>query len=73
MVVIATHLIEEVSTLLQDVVIIDHGRLVLQDDAERLRAGSGASLQDVFVQLTEPSGDPRPPARWRSPSPGASR
>jgi ABC-2 type transport system ATP-binding protein len=58
-VIIATHLIEEVSTLLQDVVIIDHGRLVLHDEAERLRSRSAASLQDVFVQLTEPSGASR--------------
>jgi ABC-2 type transport system ATP-binding protein len=56
MVILATHLIEEVSTLLQDVVIIDRGRLVLQDQAERLRSRSAASLQEAFVQLTEPSG-----------------
>jgi ABC-2 type transport system ATP-binding protein len=69
-VVMSTHLIEEVSTLLEEVVIIDHGRLVTHDQAERLRSRGAASLQDVFTQLTEPAG-PRPPAR--SPSPGASQ
>lgn len=36
--VISTHLIEEVSSLFEEVVIIDEGRLVLHDDAEHLRS-----------------------------------
>ena len=36
--VISTHLIEEVSSLFEEVVIIDEGRLVLHEDAEELRS-----------------------------------
>jgi len=58
-VILSTHLIEEVSTLLEEVVIIDHGRLVLHDEAERLRSYGAGSLQDLFIQRTNPSGDMR--------------
>ncbi len=37
-IIISTHLIEEVSSLFEQVVIIDQGRLVLQDDSESLRS-----------------------------------
>jgi ABC-2 type transport system ATP-binding protein len=37
-IVVSTHLIEEVSRLFEEVVIIDRGRLVLQDDTEALRS-----------------------------------
>lgn len=37
-VILSTHLIEEVGALFERVTIIDRGRLVLQDDAEALRA-----------------------------------
>ncbi len=36
-VIISTHLIEEVSNLLEDVLLIDHGRLLLHEDADSLR------------------------------------
>lgn len=52
-IIVATHLIEEVSTLLDEVVIIDEGRLVLHDSTERLRARGGPiTLQDLFVRVT---------------------
>lgn len=38
MIIISTHLIEEVGPLLEEVLIIDSGRLVLHDDAEALRS-----------------------------------
>lgn len=53
-VIISTHLIEEVSALFEQVVMIDHGRLVLHEDAEALRArgvsivGPAAAV-DAFV------------------------
>jgi ABC-2 type transport system ATP-binding protein len=40
--VISTHLIEEVANLFEEVVIIDHGKLLLQDDAEALRSRGAA-------------------------------
>lgn len=42
-IVLSTHLIEEVSNLFEEVVIIDHGRLLLQDKVEDLRS-RGASV-----------------------------
>ena len=42
-IVISTHLIEEVSSLFEEVVIIDRGRLLLQDTVEALRS-RGASV-----------------------------
>jgi ABC-2 type transport system ATP-binding protein len=41
-VVISTHLIDELSPLFEEVLIIDNGRLVLQDEAEALRARGAA-------------------------------
>lgn len=37
-IVISTHLIEEVSSLFEEVVLIDEGRLLLREEAERLRS-----------------------------------
>jgi ABC-2 type transport system ATP-binding protein len=42
-VIISTHLIEEVATLFEDVLILDSGRLLLHDDADTLR-GAGAAV-----------------------------
>ncbi|MDV6011603.1 ABC transporter ATP-binding protein [Haloechinothrix sp. LS1_15] len=42
-VVVSTHLIEEVSRLFEQVLIIDHGRLLLHEDVEAMRA-RGASI-----------------------------
>jgi ABC-2 type transport system ATP-binding protein len=39
-VVLSTHLIEEISDLLEHVVLIDRGRVLMDDTAERLRAGA---------------------------------
>ena len=41
-IVISTHLIEEVARLFEEVVIIDHGRLVAHDDTESLRSRGAA-------------------------------
>jgi ABC-2 type transport system ATP-binding protein len=63
-IVISTHLIDELSPLFEQVVIIDKGRLVLQEETEALRARGAdvtgpAEAQDLFVHLTEPAGGPR--------------
>lgn len=42
-VVLSTHLIDEVSNLLEHVIVIDQGRLIIDEDAEALR-GSATSL-----------------------------
>jgi len=41
-IIISTHLIEEVSSLFEEVVIIDHGRLVAHDEADVLRSRGAA-------------------------------
>lgn len=57
-IVLSTHLIEEVSRLFEEVVIIDRGRLVLHDDADALRSRGGsltgpAAAVDRFVGLLD--------------------
>ena len=39
-VVLSTHLIEEIGDLLEHVVLLDHGRVVVDEDAERLRSSA---------------------------------
>ncbi len=39
-VVLSTHHIDEAADLLENIVVLDHGRLLLADDAESLRAGA---------------------------------
>lgn len=57
-IVISTHLIEEVASLFEEVVIIDRGRLLLQDDAEALRSrgttlvGPADRLDPILDQAT---------------------
>jgi ABC-2 type transport system ATP-binding protein len=54
-IILSTHLIEEVSSLFEEVVIIDEGRLVLHENAETLRSRGAAvtgpaEVVDQFVQ-----------------------
>jgi ABC-2 type transport system ATP-binding protein len=52
-VILSTHLIEEMGSLFEQVLVIDHGRLVLHADAEQLRTPAG--MQATFIELTEPT------------------
>ncbi|ANZ43090.1 ABC transporter [Lentzea guizhouensis] len=55
---ISTHLIEELASLLEEVVIIDHGRLVLQEEADVLRSrgtevtGNAADVDEFTAGLS---------------------
>ncbi|MFJ8966195.1 ATP-binding cassette domain-containing protein [Lentzea sp. NPDC102401] len=57
-IVISTHLIEELASLLEEVLIIDGGRLVLQEEADVLRSrgtevtGSASDVDDFTLGLT---------------------
>jgi ABC-2 type transport system ATP-binding protein len=51
-VLVSSHLLAEVSQTVDSVVIIDHGRLVVQGPVAELTAG-GAGLEDVYFQLTQ--------------------
>jgi ABC-2 type transport system ATP-binding protein len=54
-IVVSTHLIEEVASLFEEVVIIDQGRLVLHEDAETLRSRGAAitGASDVVDQFVD--------------------
>lgn len=45
---ISTHLIADVERILDDVVMLDGGRLVLTGEADALRAEEGASVDEIF-------------------------
>jgi len=53
---LTTHYMEEADRLCDRVAILDEGRIVVLDTPARLKAqygaGSGATLEDVFIQLT---------------------
>jgi sodium transport system ATP-binding protein len=50
-IVMSTHLMQEVSALCDDVVIMAHGRVVAQGPTEQLRARFGnRSLEEIFVE-----------------------
>jgi sodium transport system ATP-binding protein len=52
-VVFSSHVLEEVRALCDQVVIVDHGRLVAQGSpADLCRQTDSASLEDAFVKLT---------------------
>jgi ABC-2 type transport system ATP-binding protein len=57
-IIISTHLIEELASLLEEVVIIDGGRLVLQEEADVLRSrgtevtGNSADVDEFTAGLT---------------------
>jgi sodium transport system ATP-binding protein len=52
-VLFSSHVMQEVSALCDEIVIIAHGAVVAQGTAEALLAASGrASLEDAFVHLT---------------------
>lgn len=48
--VIATHLVHDLEPLLDGVVLMRHGRVIAQGDADDLRAQHGASLDQIFKE-----------------------
>jgi ABC-2 type transport system ATP-binding protein len=48
-VIVSTHLIEEVATLFEDVLILDSGKLLLHEDADTLRAAGSAVTGDTAL------------------------
>lgn len=45
---ISTHMIADVEKILDEVVFIDDGRIVLQEDAEKLRKKENCSIDEIF-------------------------
>jgi len=54
-VVLTTHILEIAERLAQRISIIRGGRIIAQGTLDELRAGTGATLEDVFLQLTAAS------------------
>ncbi len=58
-IVLSTHLIDEVGDLIEHVLLIDHGRLILDEDAEVLRgqavtlSGPTAAIDDLIARTDE--------------------
>jgi ABC-2 type transport system ATP-binding protein len=57
-VILSTHLIDEVSRLLEHVIVIDNGRIILNEDADELRGRAStvsglATAVDAFTQGKE--------------------
>ena len=50
-VIISTHLISDIERILDEVIFIDKGTVVLQDDADKLRKKEKASLDEIFRRM----------------------
>jgi ABC-2 type transport system ATP-binding protein len=58
-IVVSTHILEEVEAICNRIIIIDHGRLLVDSTPQQLREKEGGSLAQVFRQLTTGSGSER--------------
>ena len=50
-VLISTHLIADIESVLDEVIFIDRGRIVLQADVDALRTERGKSVDEVFREV----------------------
>ena len=50
-VIISTHLISDIERILDEVVFIDKGKLVLKDDADKLRKKEKGSIDEIFRRM----------------------
>lgn len=50
-VLISTHLISDIERILDEVIFINHGNIVLQGDADKLRTQENKSIDEIFRQL----------------------
>jgi ABC-2 type transport system ATP-binding protein len=55
-VLVSSHLLAEVARMADDVIVIDRGRLLRQGAIEELTDAGAASLEDVFLELTDEGG-----------------
>ena len=53
----STHVLEVAEKLCTRIGVIDHGTLRAQGTLEELRSGENASLEDLFLQLTDDGGE----------------
>ena len=50
-VIISTHLISDVEKVLDDVIMLEHGHLLIQDSADHLREDRGMSVDQIFREV----------------------
>jgi ABC-2 type transport system ATP-binding protein len=55
-VLVSSHLLAEMARMADDVIVIDRGRLLRQGAIEELTDAGAASLEDVFLELTDEGG-----------------
>ena len=48
---ITTHIISDVESILDDVIFINDGKIILEGEAEALREEYGASIDEIFRRL----------------------
>lgn len=48
---ISTHLVNEIEQILDEVVFLSHGQVILQGETEALRAQKGKSLEDIYREV----------------------
>ena len=51
--IITTHLISDVEKILDKVIFIDGGKILLEDDADKLRESENASINDIFRRVVK--------------------
>ncbi len=50
-VVISTHQVKDVETILDDVLFLNKGSLILNDTAEKIREEHGQSIEDRYIEV----------------------
>ena len=50
-VIISTHLISDIERILDDVIFIDKGKIILQEDADKLKKKEKASIDEIFRRM----------------------
>ena len=50
-VIISTHLISDIERILDEVIFIDKGKIILQDDADKLRKKEKGSIDEIFRRM----------------------
>jgi ABC-2 type transport system ATP-binding protein len=55
-VLVSSHVLSEMALLAERVVVIDRGRLLAAAPLGELTAAGRSTLEDVFLQLTDPTG-----------------
>ena len=50
-VIISTHLISDIERILDEVIFIEKGKIILQDDADKLRNKEGLSIDEIFRRM----------------------